>query len=109
MLRSGRYTMPFLHGLATTYNNHGCRCPECTKASTAAQYAWRHRTGFTKLTREEYLAQAKTIFPIKHGTESGYTRCRKEEGGACAECREAARVARQQRRQRNKVNWQKQR
>jgi len=32
------------HGDPATYNNHGCRCPRCTAAATAARAKHRHDT-----------------------------------------------------------------
>jgi hypothetical protein len=71
-----------VHGTASTYSNHSCRCPDCTAAATAARAAW---------TRS---LQDRPFADVPHGTKSGYQnwRCR------CGSCTSAqAMAARQQR------------
>jgi hypothetical protein len=76
------------HGTVNGYNNHRCRCDRCREAQRIYINDYNHRTGRHR-PRVQYLAED---FPIQHGTETGYNRCR------CDECKAAAAAARQRRR-----------
>lgn len=43
--RKGRPTHQLVHGRATTYTNHGCRCEPCTRAATEKTAAYRRAKG----------------------------------------------------------------
>jgi hypothetical protein len=65
----------------------GCRCEPCRAYIRDYQRGYAHG-----------IKRGRQRRPITHGTEWGYSRCRKRPEGACAECRTAATTARRVRR-----------
>lgn len=78
------------HGTRNGYNNHGCRCPACTKANTdyLREQSW--RSG-----RRRPWAEYQATRSVTHGIRATYSH-----GCRCAPCREAERAYRAAYRQR---------
>lgn len=75
-----------IHGTASSYNNLGCRCPECREAASAARAAW------------VQSLQDRRFADVPHGTPSGY----RNWGCRCEQCTlvRAAEAREQQRKKR---------
>ncbi len=80
------------HGTASTYILAGCRCPDCTRANTAA-----HRERVTR--RRLALPLLNAAGRVPHGTEGGYSNY----GCRCPACAEARRQYMRARRARTHV------
>ncbi|MFG3390613.1 hypothetical protein [Streptomyces rochei] len=67
--RTGRPTHDLVHGRASTYSNHGCRCTPCTKAATSAARDRNRANGATPRRR----ITVSQLAPIRQRLTSGET------------------------------------
>jgi hypothetical protein len=71
------------HGFVSTYQNDGCRCPDCTAANAAATFEYRRR-----------VAPLTEKAPRKHGAQCWKYGCHCEERKAADRLRQSRRRAR---------------
>lgn len=59
-----------IHGTASAYQHHGCRCEACRAHQAAAMRSWRQRGGITRqMARDRERQRALAILRDRHRDE----------------------------------------